>query len=364
MLYRKNSVFYEDLENILSDTAIPWKKLAGKTILVTGATGLIGSCIVRTLLWMEKYLKNPPYVLALVRDLEKAKKKFKCEMEAYGTNLCLVKGNVCSLPEIDGELDYIIHAASITSSYAFIKEPVEVIRVAALGTNNLINLGINKRVQGFIYFSSMEVYGMPQKGHAVTENEIAGFNPTVIRNSYPISKQMCESLCLSAGSEYGLPVYVLRLTQTFGPEAEYTDQRVFAEFMRCVLEKRDIVLKTSGLSERCYIYTADAVKAVFTVLLKGNRQEVYNVANPDTYCSIFEMANLVTRDIARGKISVKIEQEKDWKMQGYADTLFMQLDISKIKALGWKPETSLSEMFIRMLRGNMENDDNKRDTEN
>lgn len=354
MLYKKTSVFYEDLENISSDTGIPWKKLAGKIVLVTGSTGLIGSCIVRTLLWQKKYLENPPKVLALVRNLEKAKKKFRSEIELYKTNLYLLEGDICNLPEIDGNIDFIIHAASITSSYAFTNEPVEVIRVAVLGTNNLINLGINKGIQGFVYFSSMEVYGMPQKGHAVTENEIFGFNPTVIRNSYSISKQMCESLCLSADSEYGIPVYILRLTQTFGPEAEYTDKRVFAEFMRCVLEKRDIILKTPGLSERCYIYTADAVKAVFTVLLKGNNREIYNVANPDTYCSILNMAKLVAKDIADGKISVKIEQEKDLQIYGYADTLYMQLDISKIKALGWKPETGLKAMFSRMLKGNME----------
>ncbi len=354
MLYNEGSVFYEDLENITSSTDIPWEELAGKTILVTGATGMIGSCIIRTLLWQKKYLKNPPYVLALARNIEKAKKKFKYEIETCKTNLFLIEGDVCSLPEIDGEIDYIIHTASITNSGAFVKEPLEVIRVAVLGTNNLINLGINKRIQGFLYFSSMEVYGMPEKGHAVTENEIYGFNPAIIRNSYPISKQMCESLCLSAGSEYGLPVYLLRLTQTFGPEAEYTDQRVFAEFMRCVIEKKDIILKTPGLSERCYIYTADAVKAAFIVLLKGKKQEIYNVANPDTYCSIFDMAGLVANDIADGKISVKIKQEKDIHIHGYADTLFMQLDISKIKALGWKPETGLSEMFKRMLRGNME----------
>ena len=151
-------------------------------------------------------------------------------------------------------------------------------------------------------------------------------------------------MCNAYAAEYDVPAKVVRLTQTFGAGVEYKDGRVFAEFMRCAMEKRNIVLHTTGETERCYLYTADAVAAIITVLLKGNKGEVYNVANPDTYCSIRKMAELAA-DIG----GVSVDFEIDSIQRGYADTLFSMLDVSKMLELGWTPKVALREMFNRMI---------------
>ncbi len=170
------------------------------------------------------------------------------------------------------------------------------------------------------------------------------------RSCYPESKRLCEVLCASWQKEYGVPVRVLRLTQTFGPGVRYDDGRVFAEFARCVIEGRDIVLKTEGLTCRSYLYTADAVSAILTVLLRGSDGEAYNAANEETYCSIREMADLAARECAEGKIKVRIEADKDPSVFGYAPTLHMNLDTSKLRALGWHPSCGLAESYRRMIK--------------
>ena len=195
----------------------------------------------------------------------------------------------------------------------------------------------------------MEVYGNPQKGEIISENYISGFDPTITRNCYPMSKKLCESLCQAYYSEYNVPTKVLRLTQTFGPGVEYNDGRIFAEFMRCVVEKRDIVLKTKGETERCYLYTSDAVSAILTVLLSDKNGECYTVANPQTYCSIAEMAELITTKLGKGQIKVVYDIAEDITKLGYANTLYMNLTIDKLKSLGWTPKTDLITMFKNMI---------------
>ena len=302
----------------------------GKRFFVTGATGLIGKNVVAYL------LQNGAEVLALTRRPVE--------------NLNYILGTVEDLPEIPGDIDYIIHGASATASAYFVEHPVETIETAVLGTRNVLALAREKQVKGLVYLSSMEVYGYPEKGHKVTEDEAAGFDPTNPRNCYPISKQLCESMCCAYAKEYGVPARIVRLTQTFGPGVAYDDKRVFAEFARCAIEKKGIVLKTKGETERSYLYTGDAVQAILTVLIKGEIGEAYNAANPETYCSIAKMAELVAREYGIG-VCYKLN---DIGKYGYANTLYMDLDVSKLETLGWKAKTGLKEAIERTIRGMIE----------
>ena len=143
---------------------------------------------------------------------------------------------------------------------------------------------------------------------------------------------------------------VVRLTQTFGPGVEYNDGRVFAEFARCAIEGRNIVLNTKGETKRNYLYTGDAADAIFTVLAAGQAGEAYNAANEDTYCSIYEMACLVAKECAGGRIGVEIKERADAARLGYAPTLHMNLDTSKLRSLGWQPQVGLAEMYSRTIQ--------------
>lgn len=304
-----------------------------QTVLVTGATGMIGQNLVRELLGMGHT------VIAAVRDREKANRIF-----AEKERLSFLVGDVTKGCSVKQELDYIIHGASQTSSKAFVNEPVETIRTALLGTEHLLRLAREKKVKGFAYLSTMEVYGAVETDEKVTEAHAAYLDTMEVRSSYPESKRMCESMCRAYCSEHGVPVKTVRLAQTFGKGVSYHDGRVFAEFARCVIEGRDIVLHTKGETRRSYLSMEDAVSAILTVLFCGDAGEAYNAANEETYCSIYEMAKLA----ANGRVAVRVE-EGSQEGRGYAPTLHMNLDASKLEKLGWKATKGLRQMYEELI---------------
>lgn len=336
----ENKVFLEDLDNIVGCKFIQWEQLKNKTFFITGGTGLIGTTLVDSLIRVNEENKLGIKIIVLARDLDKAKKRF-FESDC----LKIVVGDVQRIPEINEKIDYVIHSASQTSSKGFVENPVETINIVIDGTRSVLALAREKKVESFIFLSTMEVYGYPEKGHKVKEEEIGSFDVTNPRNCYPISKIMAENICFSYFKEYGVPIRILRLTQTFGPGVEYNDGRVFAEFARCAIEKKDIILRTKGETERSYLYTADAVTAIITAMLKGQAGDIYNVANEETYCSIIEMAKLVSDD---NGIRIKEELENVEEM-GYAKTLYMDLSTEKIRMLGWKSSICLIDMYRRLL---------------
>ncbi len=320
----------EDLASICAADFVPWEKLRGKTLLITGATGLIGFTLTSALLYANEKRGLGLTVLALVRNEEQARRRFGSVL-APGMPLRFLTGTVEEPPKVEGPVDYIIHGASQTASIAFVQQPVETIRTSVLGTMRMLDLGRQKNVSGFVYLSSMEVYGHPPRGHKVKETDICSLRSADVRGSYPISKLQCESLCCAYAAEYGVPAAIARLAQTFGPGVHPEDTRIFAEFGRCIRDRRDIVLRTRGETERSYLYTADAATALLTILLKGQPGQAYNAADESTYCSIAEMARRLAD--ANG-IGVRFALEENGK-RGYPDPLYMDLDTSRLRALGW-----------------------------
>ena len=290
---KKIRILNEDYNNILKSDFIDWEKFRNSTIFVTGATGLIGSSLIRSLDYANKESNLNISIIALVRNEDKANEKFKDILS--NKHLSFIVGSVEELPSIDQQIDYIVHGASQTASKEFVQHAVETINTSILGTTNILKLAKDKKVKGFVYLSSMEVYGYPEKGHKVSEDEIGALTSLDLRNSYPISKIMSESICCAYASEYSVSAKICRLTQTFGPGVNYDDQRVFAYFARCVIEKQNIVLKTKGLTERCYLYIADAITAILTLLVKGEPGKAYNAADERTYCSIYETTAFLLR---------------------------------------------------------------------
>lgn len=314
------------------------EELQNKTILITGATGLIGRNLICHIHEHEPSCR----IVALVRSIEKARSIFSDNWLQY------IEGDVCDSIVYEGAIDYIVHGASITSSKIFVEEPVDVILTNINGTRNLLELAKEKQVRSFVYLSTMEVYGAPTTDDKIAEDCFCNLDTMQKRSSYPESKRLCESMCTAYFSQYGVPAKVIRLTQTIGPGIDYYDGRVFAEFARCAVEKRDIVLHTKGETKRMYISADDAASAIITVLLKGINGEAYNAANENTYCSIYEMARMVAEEICYGKIKVSIETD-DISKYGYLSEMKMNLDTCKLRMLGWKAIFSLKEMFENLI---------------
>lgn len=351
---KNNSIFQEDVKHINAVDFIPWEKFRDKTLFITGATGLIGSTVINALNYVNDQRGLNLTILALVRDLQRAEEKFDAILESG--MLKLLKGSVEDLDENFikhmPSVDFVIHGASQTASKEFVDHAVETIKTTLIGTMNTLELAKVKAAEGYVYLSSMEMYGYPRKGHRVTEDEAGAMTPLECRNSYPISKLMSESMCCAYASEYHVPAKIVRLTQTFGPGFDYNDSRIFAYFIRCAIEKKNIVLKTKGETERCYLYTADAATAILTILLQGQAGQAYNAANEETYCSIIDMAERVA--LGAG-IEVHTELQEH-KKNGYLDTLCMKLNTDLLKALGWKPITgtdTIGKMYQKVIDYNL-----------
>lgn len=345
-MWIENKIFKEDLEYITSACFIDWQKFDNKTVFVTGATELIGYTLVSTLLYRNLKYKSNIKIIALVRNITKAKEKFAKQLK-QNLNLKFVVGDVENLPQIDDEIDFIIHGANPTASNYFVDNPVETIKTAVWGTNNILNLAKEKNISGLVYLSSMEVYGAPPTDDLIDESQGTTIDTMSVRSCYPEAKRLCEALCTSYADEYKVPAKVVRLAQTFGPGIDKNDNRVFAEFLRCAIKKQDIVLQTEGTSKRCYLYTADAVTAILAVLLSTKSGEAYNAANKNTYCSILEMAQLVAHELANNEIKVVIKVNENSKRK-FPSPHKLNLNVSKLENFGWRATRCLVEMYGRI----------------
>lgn len=312
--------------------------------MITGATGLIGSTLVRCLLAMD----NGTSITIPVRNRAKA-------VALYGADASRLNIVECDLMEycttLDAEFDYIIHCASPTAGSYMNEHPVHTFELAVETTRTLLQYARKHTIKGMVYVSSLEYYGQNFDDHIITEDFLGYVDATSARSSYPMGKRAAEYMCFAYAQEYGVPAKVARLTQTFGAGVAANDNRVFAQFARSVMAGTDIVLHTKGESAKPYCYTTDCASAILTILLKGANGEAYNVANQDTYITIREMAEFL-RDNFNPQIKVTVEEHPEL---GYAPVTKLHLSSEKLMALGWKPQYDLKEMFRRLMEGMKEN---------
>ena len=310
------------------------------TFLITGATGLIGSSLIHCLLALHENVQ----ILAPVRNIEKAKQKFdQQELKC----LHLIE---CDLVGFDyntlGSVDYIVHCAAPTSSKFFVEHPVDTFSSIYDVTRALLDFASHKKVKGFVYLSSLEVYGEITDDSKMVTEEIQGYlDPLSVRSSYPMAKRATENLCCLYAAQYGVPVKIARLTQTTGAGIAKDDNRVIAQFARLAANGQDIVLHTSGESARPYCYTMDSVSGILFILLRGQSGEAYNVANESSYISARGMAEFIKKN-CNSDIKVRVELNSN---MGYAPVSKLRLSSANLCSLGWEPRYDLKRIFDRLI---------------
>lgn len=351
----KNTIIEQDIEYILGRN-IPWEDLKGAAVLVTGATGLIGSMLIRTLVCASVQYKLGLHVIALIRDIEKAQRLFD------GCSIEYIQGDIQEKIRYLGKIDYIIHTASITRSKDMVKYPVEVFMSAVLGTSNVLNLAKEKCVKGVLYLSSMEMYGLhpieengKQEIGKTTENMLGYLDLSNPRTCYPEGKRACESLCWEYYSEYQVPVKIARLSQTFGGGVSQEDTRVFVQFAKSLLKGEDIILHTEGNSEGNYCYLADTIYGILLILLKGLTGQAYNISNEALHMTIRQMADFVADEISEKTIQVVVKKPEQIHQYGYAPEVKLNLSVQKLTELGWSPGFGMKDMYQRMIQSWQDN---------
>jgi len=334
-----------DNDSILSDGNIPWDDLRDGTVLVTGATGLIGGALVRVLSAANEKNELNMHIIAHGQNSIKGE---ALAQELSLKFICEDIRNSSMISDLKEKSDYIIHCAAIAKSADMVSKPADVVTVAVEGTKNILELARKRSCKSFVYLSSMEVYGKTGL-REVCENDLGYLDLSNPRSCYPESKRFCEMMCNSYAAQYEVPVKIARLAQTFGAGTSQEDTRVFAQFARSAIAGENIELHTDGKSRGNYCYISDTIRGLLTILLKGTTGEAYNIANPAASLTIREMAELVANEIFVGKINIIVSVPDDIQKRGYAPDTNYTLNVNKLKALGWTPKYGLIDMYRRML---------------
>lgn len=309
----------------------------GKQVLVTGATGLIGGCLVDVLMHSDSGCR----VFALGRNETRARKRFADYWDS--DRFHFICGDV-TMPLAGHEIfDYIIHAASNASPNFFKEKPVEVIKSNIMGVEQLMQYGLSHGMQRMLYVSSGEVYG-EGNGSAFKESDSGYVDCATPRACYPSSKRAAETLCVAYAAEYGADVVIARPCHTYGPYFTESDNRVYAQFVRHLLEGKDLVLKSRGEQYRSWLYVVDAALALLTILLKGTKGEAYNVADEQSDITIRELAELLA-STENKKVVFDIDEE-----HGNTTPITRAVfSTEKLVQLGWRPKTTIAEGFAHTL---------------
>lgn len=339
-----NRILEQDFEYVLNDKNINWNKFSGKTVLIAGACGFLPVYMLKTLLTLnKKKLYQPIRVIALVRNKQKAKEKLDSFFD--DENLFILEQDVKDKINCQKKIDFIIHAASQASPKYFFSNPVDVINANILGTINLLELAVENKVEGFLFFSTGEVNGnIYEKKDCVAEDDYGVVDPLELRNCYAESKRMGENICVAWYSQYNVPVKIIRPSHTYGPGVDLNDGRVFSAFVSAILKNENIVLNSDGSAKRSFCYIADAIRAYFLVLLEGKVANAYNVSN-DYEISIKELAEIIL-SLSDNK---NLELEFNISNSVSSKSTHGLLDNSKIKKLGWYPQIKEQEGFIRTI---------------
>ena len=344
------SVIYGDVRAI-ADRDLPWEALAGCRIAVTGAAGFLGSYLIRLLLALHPLGKvsRPVRVLAIVRDLERARSTFpdlagNADFDMLQWNL-----NLLAVPSI-GEVQYVLHAGSQASPRFYGVDPVGTILPNTVGTTALLEaLRRSHDPRGFLFVSSSEVYGNVGADVALAEDDCGLVDPATVRACYAEGKRAGETICMAYHQQYSLPAFIVRPFHTYGPGLKPDDGRVFADFAFNVVRNENIVMNSDGASRRAFCYVTDAIAGLFTVLLKGQPGIPFNVANPGGELSVIELAELVVGLFPeRG---LRIERRVQADNAPYIPSPYNRLVpvVSRLNALGWSPHVSPTEGFRRMI---------------
>lgn len=331
---------------------LPWERLAGKSVLVTGAGGFLGGYLVRTLLGLSVHRKvsAPVRVLALVRDLRRAEQRFSDLAACPDLRLRRWDLNDIALPDVE-DSRYVLHAASQASPRFYGTDPVGTLLPNTVGTAALLEaLRRGGQAEGFLFVSSSEVYGQTVGEGPVPEDRYGHLDPVAVRACYGESKRMGEAMCVAWHGQHRIPAYIVRPFHTYGPGLLPQDGRVFADFVFDVVRGQNITMRSDGSARRAFCYVADAIAGFFTVLLRGAPAVPYNVAHPQGELSVLELATLLVNLVPEKKLRVERVGQVASRPAYLASTVDRMLpDVSRLAALGWQARVDPAEGFGRMV---------------
>lgn len=328
--------YIDDIKSI-SNLDLPWEVLNGKNILITGATGLIGSCLVDVLGYRNKLNLSSSKLYVMSRSLEKIKKRFP-DFCSEGWFFPIIQ-DISQPLTVDVGMDYMVNCASNAHPRAYAEDPVGTITTNLFGLSHLMEHAVKYGTQKVLEMSSVEVYGSGNSPlDDFAEDYCGHLDCNTMRAGYPESKRACEALCQAYLSKHHVPVVIARPCRIYGPTMDKSDSKAIAQFFKNVLAGEDIVLKSKGDQVFSYAYMADVASGILFVLLKGENGEAYNIADPDSIVTLAGLAELIA---ANNGCKVKFDVPDDVEKKGFSGSMRAVLLTSKIEQLGWHPQTGI-----------------------
>lgn len=332
------SLYHSQLEKMIG-LNLPWKNFSGRTVMISGATGMIGKCLTDLFMLLNTELEAPVRVIALSRNGERAKDRFaSCwDDENFRYVSCDVNREI---PEC-GMADYLIHAASNTHPVQYAGDPVGTIASNVIGTKNLLDYAVSHGTRHFCFVSSVEIYG-ENRGDAekFDERYLGYIDCNTLRAGYPESKRLGETLCNAYHQTYGLTFTIPRLSRVYGPTMLSSDTKAISQFIQKAAAGEDIVLKSKGEQMYSYTFVTDAVAGILYTVLLGNPGEAYNVADEKSDITLKDLAGHLAH-IAGTQVVFQLPDEKE--SRGYSTATKAMLDASRLCSLGWTPQVHMAK---------------------
>ena len=343
----QSDLYMEDVHRV-AGLELPWEKLRGKSVLLSGATGLLGSFLVDVLLEKNSADALNCTVYALGRSKEKADARFS--KYANDPQLVFIPYDVKKpfVRDDIGTVDYVLHLASNTHPVQYATDPIGTITTNIIGLQNMLDFAVAHHAARFAFASSNEIYGENRGDVEFFDEGYCGYiDSNTLRAGYPESKRCGEALCQAYKSQKGLDIVIPRFTRSYGPTMLMSDTKALSQFIKKGVAGEDIVLKSAGTQYYSYQYVADSVSGLLTVLLCGESGEAYNIAEEHSDIMLKDLAAIIAQ--FSGK-SVVFEIPDAVEAAGYSKATKARLDGHKLQALGWKPSYEIQSGIKRTIK--------------
>ena len=341
-----NKLYLEDIKCV-SRQDLPWEKLHRKSVLITGATGLIGSFLIDVLLNKNASDGLSCTIYALGRNEEKAKRRFSKYYDDHNFKFISYDVRDTFVRDELGTIDYVLHLASNTHPMQYSTDPIGTITTNIIGLQNMLDFAVLHHATRFAFASSNEIYGENRGDVETFDEDYCGYiNSNTMRAGYPESKRCGEALCQAYKAQKGLNIVIMRFTRSYGPTMLMSDTKAISQFIKKGIAGEDIVLKSLGTQYYSYQYMADSVSGLLTILLCGENGEAYNIAEEHSDIMLKDLAAIIAE--INGK-QVVFEIPDEVESAGYSTATKARLDGHKLAKLGWKPKYDIKSGIERTI---------------
>ncbi|MCR5097368.1 MAG: NAD-dependent epimerase/dehydratase family protein [Lachnospiraceae bacterium] len=337
----ENESYIEDV-GYVAGLELEWEKLRDTSFLISGASGNIGSFLIDVLMSHEELGIR---IFAMGRNEAKAKERFANYWD--DERFTFVAGDINKGLDVEGRFDYVIHAASNTHPKAYATDPIGTVTTNIIGTDNMLGFAADHGCKRFLFLSSVEVYGENRGDVDYFDESYCGYiDCNTMRAGYPESKRAGEALCQAYISAKDMDIVIPRLSRTYGPTLLATDTKAISQFIHKGVAGEDIVLKSEGTQNYSYSYVADAVSGIMYCLMKGEKGQAYNIADPGSDITLKDLAGIIAEYAGK---QVVFELPDAVEAAGYSKATKALLDASKLRGLGWSAAYDMKRGLTRTV---------------